>query len=744
MVDSLSSSAMYSPILPSLRRAPIASNEESNDSIELSPQRPSTPVEEECGYSFQETRDMSMNDEHRAFLAPNMVDISDQETLHPTSVSEVSSVDSEEELPKQLTLKLAENEVPNHEQPNTPPNSGLSVEWIWSVWWVEMFSSVLALECISAIVIILSVYRGQPLPNWPKLISINSLIAVFTAVFKAALILPVAEGLGQLKWNWFDRSQTLGDLVLFDNASRGPWGYLAGLGAFITVAALAIDAFSQATINLGSCNITAEFGIAEVSRTNNYSGNPQQRDSSLDAAPITSNQKMRKAINKGLVDPPKAGELINFACTSRNCTFTQDGGGGYFSSLGICYSCKDITDKAVFELFTNKSTPASNVSTWYLPWSKNKTDERILQGEGGGTLLTMASTPSQAYNNSSPPIYSFDILSLTSFKCDSCGPGNSPMNRKPLAAQCRIDPCVKNYQATVTDGIYAEKVEGGEQLLKRRPATLGESRNENSFSLLTESVLIDGTEKKCKEVDERASNSVRVGFKDEIFREIYDNSPEISHSEKLTWKRYPRECVWVVDRSSWQGMRETMTDFLSGKMTTQEAESYQWVQGSVWGQQLFASGNASMSTVNNMVAGLADSMTATMRNDPYGTSEELRKDVPANLKAATGHVIITQTCIYVQWGYIAYPIALLALQWIFSTLVLVACSQRRRSGGGPSRAVWKSSPLALLFHGLDEDLQARSQNLETVRQMNSLAKDVKVRLVPMNNSQRKGWRFAGV
>lgn len=486
------------------------------------------------------------------------------------------------------------------------------------------------------------------------------------------------------------------------------------------------------------------FGIAEVSRTNNYSGNPQQRDSSLDAAPITSNQKMRKAINKGLVDPPKAGELINFTCTSRNCTLTQNGGGGFFSSLGICYSCRDITDKAVFELFTNKSAAASNISTWHLSWSKNKTDERILQGEGGGMLLTMTPTPSRAYDSSSPPIYSFDILSLTSFKCDSCGPGNSPMTRKPFAAQCRIDPCVKKYQATVTDGIYTEKAEDDVQLLKRRPATLDESENENSFSLLTDSVLVDGTEKTCKEVDERSSNSVRIGFRDDGFREIFDNSTEISHSEKLTWKSYPQECVWVVDRSSWQGMRETMTEFLSGKMTTPEAESHQWVQGSVWGQQLFASGNASMSTVNNVVAGLADSMTATIRNDPYGTSEELSSNVPVNLRAATGHVIVTQTCIYVQWGYIAYPIALLALQWIFSTLVLVACSKRRRSGDGPDRAVWKSSPLALLFHGLDEDLQARSQNLETVRQMNSLANDIKVRLVPMKDSQRNGWHFAGV
>lgn len=185
---------MYSPILPSMRGDTNASREENNDPLELFPRRSNIPIEEQCGYPFQETRNMSTNDEYRAFLAPSMADISDQQSLHSISVSEVSSPDSEEELSKQMTSKLAENEVPNHKQPDTPPESGLSVEWIWSVWWVEMFSSVLALECISAIVIILSVYRGQPLPNWPKLISISSLIAVFTAVFKAALILPVAEG----------------------------------------------------------------------------------------------------------------------------------------------------------------------------------------------------------------------------------------------------------------------------------------------------------------------------------------------------------------------------------------------------------------------------------------------------------------------------------------------------------------------------------------------------------------------
>lgn len=65
---------------------------------------------------------------------------------------------------------------------------------VLETWYMEIVSSILALSCIAAIVIILSLYQGKPLPAWPKLISVNALIAVFTAIFKASLIMPVAEG----------------------------------------------------------------------------------------------------------------------------------------------------------------------------------------------------------------------------------------------------------------------------------------------------------------------------------------------------------------------------------------------------------------------------------------------------------------------------------------------------------------------------------------------------------------------
>ncbi|KAJ0165680.1 hypothetical protein CTA2_10388 [Colletotrichum tanaceti] len=113
-----------------------------------------------------------------------------------------------------------EETVLSHDVTNKPN------ETMWDAWWVEMLSSLLALGCIIAIVIILSLHQGKPLPDWPALISVNSLTAIFTAVFKASLILPIAEGLGQLKWNWFHRPQKLADVALFDNASRGPWGSL--------------------------------------------------------------------------------------------------------------------------------------------------------------------------------------------------------------------------------------------------------------------------------------------------------------------------------------------------------------------------------------------------------------------------------------------------------------------------------------------------------------------------------------
>ncbi|KAK1990633.1 hypothetical protein LX36DRAFT_531475, partial [Colletotrichum falcatum] len=93
-------------------------------------------------------------------------------------------------------------------------------------WALEFLSIFLAFSSLAAILAILSIHQGQPLPQWPRFVSINSLVAVFSAILKAALVMPVAEaGIGQLKWSWFlSQPREIRDIGLFDQASRGPWG----------------------------------------------------------------------------------------------------------------------------------------------------------------------------------------------------------------------------------------------------------------------------------------------------------------------------------------------------------------------------------------------------------------------------------------------------------------------------------------------------------------------------------------
>jgi hypothetical protein len=80
-------------------------------------------------------------------------------------------------------------------------------------------------------------------------------------IASAALIVPTSEALGQLKWNWFNKSKAMWDFEIFDKASRGPWGAvvllfrtkarsLAALGALLILLLLAIDTFFQQVVEM--------------------------------------------------------------------------------------------------------------------------------------------------------------------------------------------------------------------------------------------------------------------------------------------------------------------------------------------------------------------------------------------------------------------------------------------------------------------------------------------------------------
>lgn len=92
--------------------------------------------------------------------------------------------------------------------------------WVW-----EIMSCFAALTSLVTLVVILDIYNGSALDAWEHTITINSIISILVTIMKASVVLPLAEGLSQLKWVWFDEQErSLKDLVVFDEASRGVIG----------------------------------------------------------------------------------------------------------------------------------------------------------------------------------------------------------------------------------------------------------------------------------------------------------------------------------------------------------------------------------------------------------------------------------------------------------------------------------------------------------------------------------------
>jgi hypothetical protein len=62
-------------------------------------------------------------------------------------------------------------------------------------WGFEVICCLFALCNLLAIITILAVHQEKSVPHWPYVISINSLISIFTALMKASMMLAVSAGM---------------------------------------------------------------------------------------------------------------------------------------------------------------------------------------------------------------------------------------------------------------------------------------------------------------------------------------------------------------------------------------------------------------------------------------------------------------------------------------------------------------------------------------------------------------------
>lgn len=100
-------------------------------------------------------------------------------------------------------------------------------------WWMrELGALLLGFSSLLCVILILQIHEGRPLPDWPLSITINSLVSIFSTIMGMTLVVPLAEGISQAKWLWFQHYHPLSDMEVYDRGSRGPWGALEMLWIF--------------------------------------------------------------------------------------------------------------------------------------------------------------------------------------------------------------------------------------------------------------------------------------------------------------------------------------------------------------------------------------------------------------------------------------------------------------------------------------------------------------------------------
>ncbi|KAI9741138.1 MAG: hypothetical protein M1834_002851 [Cirrosporium novae-zelandiae] len=298
----------------------------------------------------------------------------------------------------------------------------------------------------------------------------------------------------------------------------------------------------------------------------------------------------------------------------------------------------------------------------------------FLQSAGG----SYSSTPDSGYLGA--------ILMVMQRLADSCSDSDSCLTTDYWAAGCSLYPCLRQYGGAIKNAKLQEKVLS----IVPMQEYLTTGSNLPNFTTIQTSCLTDA---------QRATL----------------NSTEIA-SDWIIGNDFPlapKKCAYGLGYAAENGMETFFEEFFTGTVSGPYPQS---VSGG-WQQILFNAGQATLSTTNATFERIAEAMTIHMRQN--GDS--------SNSEPAIGIVHTTNTCVGVRWQWLILPLAEVFFAILFTSLSIIESS----------RHVWKSSPLPLIYLGLDSDSKERQSVVHTLGDMERDARETKVRL----SQTDEGWKF---
>jgi hypothetical protein len=608
-------------------------------------------------------------------------------------------------------------------------------------WLLEILSWSFSAACMATIIGVLIYLKDEPLSKWPLAektgLTLNALISVLSKMAGAALILPVAEALGQLKWSWFlDHSKQMWDWEIFDNASRGPWGAalllirtkcrsLAAVGAFITLLSLALDPFFQQVVDFPD-RWALQHTTSSIPRTESYT--PFYKPEFFQGFEANvADPAFRPVISQFFVDngtqPVEFGNgtrpEIPLSCPTSNCTWPE------YETLGVCSQCVGASNLLEWACLYTKidwsanstgpisddTMPNGTVCGYYLNATSEApvlmsgyimegTEEEPVEGEAllvRSLPLTEFLTKIPLYGDGSVnfkhirnPIMDTLIVSA------SDGVNSVFRNETPIAHECVLAWCVQTIKSSYDWGRYTENITS-----VNLNTTTGkfpwESFEVQLHTEVAQMILY------TQDIAITPPASSRSGADTVVANKTYGMSNTTAFNVMLVFEDYIPSYYTAMTPTESPMLR--YKNYLDGPSTRELPFN-----------PLLAPNN-----VTRHMERLASAMTNVIRS-----STESRLML-------SGKAYSKENYVDVRWVWLTLPIGLL-----FTALIFLAATVLQSAIEVDRVGVYKTSAIATLLYGLSDDIQQKITSSTDQGTPRAKAKELRVKLQP-----NYGWRVSG-
>ncbi|KAL2204638.1 hypothetical protein CC79DRAFT_915891 [Sarocladium strictum] len=605
------------------------------------------------------------------------------------------------------------SEPPTNSTPNSP--TGRSDErpryYVFRVWLWEILALLLAIGLMIAKIVLLSQFQGKELPEWPLSINLSTLLAIFSIIQRASLLLILAEIMGQAKWIWFaERDRPLFHLETFNGAGRSTLGalqlFLAGLvnrakftvksliltAALITVLSFTIGPLTQQAIGQEDCRQLQSSDAASIPAANYVPGGSTNRYRANLAGFWEVDAGMRGVMLNGLTNPEGKDTAIQARCDSGDCDFDDYGTGITYSSIAMCSRCID-SSSVMSEPDSNFNVSLGN-SAWVEAFQT-----RPSMSVGMGDLDYAESLFDDELISLAPKaMYNVSILSITD---STCGDGEGqrkcphdwadkwPKGSDVVATSCMLYPCLESYHGAVRGGSLEERVVSRKSTqMTYRNATAGPSSNpyDNFLTAFQSPCILDNS----------------TWYTAENISEVKSAPGRIITNITLDDRNItaPEECLYHMFAPYYIAIQVALKGMLNGSCTSDMRRGNTAACGENWWLlSLHNNGSATPESLSTHIGSLTTAMTNHFRktgNGPRtGNDDNGEVFLPAGV---LGDTLRGTSCTTVDCRWMIPPIVLVAITAVL--LIWVMLHSRFRDRKQP---VWKASILPLLVYGLKDD-----------------------------------------